>query len=213
VARWLPQMFYFFFAYKQLKNKQKDLVFSVPSGNFGNICAGLMAFKLGLPVKQFIAATNINDIVPDYLETGVYTPKPSKQTISNAMDVGDPSNFVRILEIFNNDDAKLKKVLSSYSFTDKETQNAMKEIKEKYHYIADPHGAVGYLGLKRYGIDTNAFGIFLETAHPVKFLNVVEPIINETIELPKQIKEVIDKEKVSIKISTYNELKGFLLNS
>jgi threonine synthase len=213
VARWLPQMFYFFFAYKQLKNKQKELVFSVPSGNFGNICAGLMAHKLGLPVKQFIAATNINDIVPEYFETGIYTPKPSKQTISNAMDVGDPSNFVRVLEIFNNDDVKLKEVLSSYSFTDKETQHAMKEIKEKHHYIADPHGAVGYLGLKRYGVDTNALGIFLETAHPVKFLNVVEPIINETIELPKQIKEVIDKEKVSIKISKYSALKQFLLLS
>ncbi len=213
VARWLPQMFYFFFAYKQLKNKQKDLVFSVPSGNFGNICAGLMAYKLGLPVKQFIAATNINDIVPNYLQTGIYTPKPSKQTISNAMDVGDPSNFVRILEIFENDDAKLKEVLSSCAFTDAATQNAMKEIKEKYHYIADPHGAVGYLGLKKQGIDDNAFGIFLETAHPVKFLNVVEPIINETIDLPKQIMEVIGKEKVSIKISKYQELKEFLLNS
>ena len=213
VARWLPQMFYFFFAYKQLKNKQKELVFSVPSGNFGNICAGLMAHQLGLPVKQFIAATNVNDIVPNYLKTGIYTAKPSKQTISNAMDVGDPSNFVRVLEIFKNDDTKLKEVLSSYSFTDKETQKAMKEIKEHFNYVADPHGAVGYLGLKKYGIDTNAFGIFLETAHPVKFLNVVEPIINETIELPKQIKEVIDKEKVSLKISTYSELMQFLLKS
>lgn len=213
VARWLPQMFYFFLAYKQIKNKQKDIVFSVPSGNFGNICAGLMAHKLGLPVKQFIAATNVNDIVPNYLETGIYTPKPSKQTISNAMDVGDPSNFIRILEIFNNDDIKLKEVLSSYSFTDKETKQAMREIKERYNYIADPHGAVGYLGLKKYGIDTNTYGIFLETAHPVKFLNVVEPIIKEIIELPKQIKEVIDKEKISIKISTYEELKEFLISS
>ncbi|MFZ2430572.1 MAG: threonine synthase [Lutibacter sp.] len=213
VARWLPQMFYFFFAYKQLKIKHKALIFSVPSGNFGNICAGLMAYKLGLPVKQFIAATNINDIVPNYLETGIYKPKPSKQTISNAMDVGDPSNFVRILEIFKNDDSELKKVLSSFSFTDKETQNAMKEIKEKHHYIADPHGAVGYLGLKKQGIDANTFGIFLETAHPVKFLNVVEPIINQTIDLPKQIIEVINKEKVSIKISTYSALKQFLLRS
>lgn len=213
VARWLPQMFYFFFAYKQLKNKQKELIFSVPSGNFGNICAGLMAQQLGLPVKQFIAATNVNDIVPNYLETGIYTAKASKQTISNAMDVGDPSNFVRILEIFKNDDDKLKDVLSSYSFTDKETQKVMKVIREKHNYIADPHGAVGYLGLKKYGIDTNTFGIFLETAHPVKFLNVVEPIINETIKLPKQIKEVIDKKKVSIKISTYSALKQFLLHS
>lgn len=213
VARWLPQMFYFFFAFKQLKNKQKDLIFSVPSGNFGNICAGMMAYKLGLPVNHFIAATNINDIVPNYLETGIYTPKPSKQTISNAMDVGDPSNFVRILEIFKNDDSKLKEVLSSYAFMDEETQKAMKEIKEKHHYIADPHGAVGYLGLKKHGIDSNTYGVFLETAHPVKFLNVVEPIINETIDLPKQIKEVINKEKVSIKISTYKELKEFLLRS
>ncbi len=213
VARWLPQMFYFFFAYKQLKNKQKDLIFSVPSGNFGNICAGLMAHQLGLPVKQFIAATNINDIVPNYLNTGIYAPKPSKQTISNAMDVGDPSNFVRVLEIFNNDDLKLKEVLSSYSFTDKETQKAMKEIKEKNNYIADPHGAVGYLGLKKHGIDTTTFGIFLETAHPVKFLNVVEPIINETIDLPKQILGVINEEKESIKISNYSELMQFLLES
>jgi len=212
VARWLPQMFYFFFAYKQLKNKQKNLIFSVPSGNFGNICAGLMAHKLGLPVKHFIAATNVNDIVPNYFETGIYTPKPSKQTISNAMDVGDPSNFVRVLEIFNYNDTKLKEVLSSYSFTDTETEQAMKEIKEKHHYIADPHGAVGYLGLKKYGIDSNTQGVFLETAHPIKFLNVVEPIIKETIDLPKQIKEVINKEKVSIKISTFDELKRFLIN-
>lgn len=211
VARWLPQMFYFFFAYKQLKNKQKEFIFSVPSGNFGNICAGLMAQQLGLPVKQFIAATNVNDIVPRYLESGIYTPKPSIQTISNAMDVGNPSNFVRILEIFKNDDDKLKEVLSSYSFADKETQNAMKELKEKHDYITDPHGAVGYLGLKKYGLDANTLGIFLETAHPVKFLNIVEPIIKETIALPKQIKEVINRRKVSIKISTYEELKQFLM--
>ncbi|PCH54021.1 MAG: threonine synthase [Flavobacteriaceae bacterium] len=213
VARWLPQLFYFFFAYKQLKNKEKDLVFSIPSGNFGNICAGMMAQQLGLPVKQFIASTNVNDIVPNYLETGIYTPKPSKQTISNAMDVGNPSNFVRILEIYKNDISELKKHLSSYSFTDNETREAMKLIKENSNYIADPHGAVGYLGLKKYLETNNAQGIFLETAHPVKFLDVVEPVINETIELPTQIKEVIYKEKVSIKISNYEELKAFLLNS
>ncbi len=213
VARWLPQMFYFFFAYKQLKNKEKDLVFSIPSGNFGNICAGIMAQQLGLPVKQFIASTNVNNIVPTYLETGVYKPKTSKQTISNAMDVGDPSNFVRILEIYKNDISELKKHLSSYSFTDDETRTAMKHLKENSYYIADPHGAVGYLGLKKYLVEKNAQGIFLETAHPVKFLDVVEPVINETIKLPKQIQEIIDKEKVSIKISNYNELKEFLLIS
>lgn len=210
VARWLPQMFYFFFAYKQLKNKKKNLVFSIPSGNFGNICAGIMAQQLGLPVKQFIAATNANDIVPNYLETGIYTPKPSKQTISNAMDVGDPSNFIRIQEIYGTD-KELKKHLTSYSFSDDETREAMKEIKKKSGYIADPHGAVGYLGLKKYLKENKGQGIFLETAHPVKFLDVVEPVLNETIAFPQQIKDVIDKEKVSIKISTYQELKDYLV--
>ncbi|WP_299523594.1 threonine synthase [uncultured Lutibacter sp.] len=211
VARWLPQMFYFFFAFKQLKSKNKEVVFSIPSGNFGNICAGMMAQQLGLPVKQFIASTNVNDIVPNFLETEIYTPKPSKQTISNAMDVGDPSNFVRVLEIYKNDISELKKHLSSYSFNDDETRTAMKHLKENCNYIADPHGAVGYLGLKKYLTENNAQGIFIETAHPVKFLDVVEPVINETIELPAQIKEVIDREKVSIEITTYNELKQFLL--
>ena len=211
VARWLPQMFYFFYTFKQLKNKEKELVFSVPSGNFGNICAGLMALKLGLPVKHFIAATNINDVVPNYLETLVYTPKLSKQTISNAMDVGNPSNFIRILEIFAHDNQKLKKYLSSYSFTDDDTREAIKLIKENSNYIADPHGAVGYLGLKKYVLDKNIQGIFLETAHPVKFLDVVEPIIKETLKLPQQILDVIDKEKIAMNISTYDELKHFLL--
>jgi threonine synthase len=215
VARWLPQMFYFFFAYKQLKNKHKDLIFSIPSGNFGNICAGMMAQKLGLPIKHFIASTNVNDVVSNYLKTGKYNPKPSKQTISNAMDVGNPSNFVRVLEIFNHNDDELKKHLSSYSFTDDETREAMKFIKENYNYIADPHGAVGYLGLKKYLAtqQENFQGIFLETAHPVKFLNVVEPVINESIDFPQQILEVFDKKKKSIKISTYEHLKQFLLDS
>ncbi|REE81782.1 threonine synthase [Lutibacter oceani] len=213
VARWLPQMFYFFFAYKQIQNKKQELVFSVPSGNFGNICAGAMAQKLGLPIKQLVAATNVNDIVPNYLETGIYIPKPSKQTISNAMDVGDPSNFIRIQEIYKND-LKLKENLSSYSFTDIETKEAMKEIKKVSGYVADPHGAVGYLGLKKYfETNNNGQGIFLETAHPVKFLDVVEPVLNETIEYPQQILDVIDKEKVSIKISTYEELKQYLVTT
>jgi len=212
IARWLPQMFYFFFAFKQLKDKKKDLVFSIPSGNFGNVCAGIMAQQLGLPVKQFIAATNVNDIVPNYLETGVYTPKPSKQTISNAMDVGDPSNFIRIQEIYKNNDDLLKENLSSFSFTDDDTREAMKEIKEISGYIADPHGAVGYLGLKKYTKKNKVQGIFLETAHPVKFLDVVEPVLNETIEYPQQIKDVINKKKVSVKISTFEDLKSYLTN-
>ncbi len=211
VARWLPQMFYFFFAFKQLKNKNLDLVFSIPSGNFGNICAGMMAQQLGLPIHHFVASTNVNDVVPRYLKSGVYSPKPSFQTISNAMDVGDPSNFVRILEIYNHDIETLKEHLTSYSFTDKETLEAMKHLKNIANYIADPHGAVGYLGLKKYLASRTAQGVFLETAHPVKFLDVVAPVIDETISLPPQIQQIMDKEKVAIKISEYSDLKSYLL--
>ena len=211
IARWLPQMFYFFFAYKALKKHNKELVFSVPSGNFGNICAGIMAQKLGLPIKHFIAATNINDTVPNYLVNGVYKPKPSKATISNAMDVGNPSNFIRIQELFNNNLEALKNSFSSYSFNDTETREAMKEIYANSNYVADPHGAVGYLGLKKYGLKENEFGVFLETAHPVKFLDVVEDTLPVKIELPEQIKKVINNKKVAIKASSYEDLKAFLM--
>ena len=210
VARWLPQMFYFFFAYKQVANQYKDVVFSVPSGNFGNICAGLLAQKLGLPIKHFVASTNINDTVPKYLINGVYDPKPSKATISNAMDVGNPSNFIRIQELFNKNLSRLKKSFSSYSFSDDETKIMMKSIYDKFNYISEPHGAIGYLGLKKHGLKTNEFGIFLETAHPVKFLDVVEETLTVNVEIPPQIKEVMSKEKVSILISNYQDLKNFL---
>ncbi len=212
VARWLPQLFYFIFAYKQLKNKHDNIVFSVPSGNFGNVCAGMMAQKLGLPVLHFIASNNANDVVKQYLSTQSFNPKASVQTISNAMDVGNPSNFVRIQEIYKNDFNRLKQHLSSYSFTDDETRGAMLELYKTYNYIADPHGAVGYLGAKAY-LKTNpeAHCVFIETAHPTKFLDVVEAVIQSKLELPDQIKAVMDKEKVSIKISTYDNLKDFLL--
>ena len=210
VARWLPQMFYFFFAYKQISKKYKDIIFSVPSGNFGNICAGLLAQKLGLPIKHFVASTNINDTVPKYLINGVYDPKPSKATISNAMDVGNPSNFIRIQELFNKNLSRLKKSFSSYSFSDDETKIMMKSIYDKFNYISEPHGAIGYLGLKKHGLKTNEFGIFLETAHPVKFLDVVEETLTVNVEIPPQIKEVMSKEKVSILISNYQDLKNFL---
>ncbi|MFD0861391.1 threonine synthase [Sungkyunkwania multivorans] len=215
VARWLPQMFYFFIAYKQLKlqGKAKDVVFSVPSGNFGNICAGMMAHKLGLPIKHFIAATNVNDTVPQYMESGLYEPKPSKATISNAMDVGDPSNFVRIQRLVNNDQTKLKTIFSSWSFNDKETKKTLKNIYKNSHYIADPHGAVGYLGLKEYAKDhPEVMGVFLETAHPVKFLEVVENTLKMTVDIPRQIQEIMHKEKVSISINNYNELKSYLMS-
>jgi threonine synthase len=211
VARWLPQMFYFFFAYRELQSKNKDLIFSVPSGNFGNICAGIMAQKLGLPIKHFIAATNINDTVPNFLIDGIYTPKPSKATISNAMDVGNPSNFIRIRELFNNDLATLKDTFSSYSFTDDETRETMQKIYEKSGYVADPHGAVGYLGLKKHGLKENEFGVFLETAHPVKFLDVVESTLPVKVEIPEQIKKVINNTKVAIKANSYEDLKAFLM--
>ncbi|PQJ76392.1 threonine synthase [Polaribacter glomeratus] len=211
VARWLPQMFYFFFAYKELQSKNKELVFSVPSGNFGNICAGIMAQKLGLPIKHFIASTNINDTVPTYLVEGIYKPKPSKATISNAMDVGNPSNFIRIQELFNNDLETLKDAFSSYSFTDDETRATMKDIYRNTGYVAEPHGAVGYLGLKKYGLKENEFGIFLETAHPVKFLDVVEDVLPVKVEIPEQIKKIINNKKVAFKASNYQDLKDFLM--
>ncbi|WP_341215744.1 threonine synthase [uncultured Wocania sp.] len=212
VARWLPQLFYFMFAYKQLHNKHKDIVFSVPSGNFGNVCAGMMAQQLGLPVKHFIASNNENNVVTRYLTSQVYEPKPSVQTISNAMDVGAPSNFIRIEEIYKNNFDALKGNLSSYSFSDDETKEAMIEIYNNYNYVADPHGAVGYLGCKAYlSGNPNAHCVFLETAHPTKFLDVVETVIKEEQPLPEQIQAVMGKEKVAIKISTYEDLKIFLL--
>ena len=212
VARWLPQMFYFMFAYKQLKSKYKNIVFSVPSGNFGNICAGMMAQKLGLPIKHFIASNNENNVVTEYLKTECYNPKPSVQTISNAMDVGNPSNFVRIQEIHKNNFKALQDKLSSFSFSDTETKEAILEIHNDFNYVADPHGAVGYLGAKAYlKGNSNAHCVFLETAHPTKFLDVVENVINKKIELPDQIKSVIHKEKESIKIDTYKGLKKYLL--
>ena len=211
IARWLPQMFYFFFAYKQLKSQNKALVFSCPSGNFGNICAGIMAKKLGLPIEHFVASTNANDTVPRFLEKGNYEPKPSIATISNAMDVGNPSNFIRIQEMYNNDLEQFKKDFSSYSYTDEATTLAMQSIYKTDAYIAEPHGAVGYLGLKNELKNfPNAIGVFLETAHPIKFLDVVEPALGITLPIPTQIESVLNKEKVSVKIKTYEELKSFL---
>ncbi len=211
IARWLPQMFYFFFAYKALKSQNKPLVFSCPSGNFGNICAGIIAKKMGLDIEHFVASTNVNDTVPRFLTNGIYDPKPSIATISNAMDVGNPSNFIRIQEMYGNDLEQFKKDFSSYTYNDEETLAAMKNIYKTDGYIAEPHGAVGYLGLKKELENyPNALGVFLETAHPIKFLDVVEPALGITLPIPTQIKSVLNKEKVSTKIKTYDELKAFL---
>lgn len=212
VARWLPQMVYFFFAYKKLYKAHKEIVFSVPSGNFGNVCAGMMAQQLGLPIKHFIAANNDNNVVTKYLKTQLYTPVKSVQTISNAMDVGDPSNFIRIQEIYKNKFESLQKNLSSFSFNNTQTRKAMLEIYTNHDYVADPHGAVGYLGCKAY-LEKNksAHCVFLETAHPTKFLDIVEDVVKIKQVLPKQIQAVIANKKVATTISSYSDLKAFLL--
>jgi len=214
VARWLPQLFYFIFAYKQLHKKQNNIVFSIPSGNFGNICAGMVAQQLGLPVTHFIASNNANNVVTRYLETQAYQPKSSVATISNAMDVGNPSNFIRIQEIYRNNFETLKQNMSSFSYSDADTTAALLEIYNNYGYVADPHGAVGYLGCKTYlKNNPNAHCVFLETAHPTKFLDVVEKVIKHKVALPSQIKSVMDKKKVATQISSYDELKTVLLSS
>jgi threonine synthase len=216
VARWLPQAFYYFFAVQDLMKKRTSVpyVFSVPSGNFGNLCAGLVAHKMGLPIAHFIASTNTNDTFPRYMEAGVFTPKPSVQTISNAMDVGNPSNFDRIQKLFNYDLFKLKNICSAYAFTDKETRSAMTEIYKDFSYISDPHGAVGYLGLKKYmKSHPDIQGVFMETAHPVKFLDVVEQTLKQKVEIPKQIQEIMDKKSTKKLVKSYEDLKSTLINS
>jgi len=214
VARWLPQMFYYFLAYKKIKNK-KDNLFSVPSGNFGNICAGILSKSMGLPIHHFIASTNTNDTIPRYIKNGFYEPLSTKKTISNAMDVSDPSNFIRIQKIFNSDLQKLRKNLSSFSFNDTSTKEAMRFLYNSYDYLTCPHSAVGYLGIKKYmemNEINNVNGIFISTAHSIKFKDVVENTINSNIEYPKSIKVILSKEKKSSSIENYSELKEFLLS-
>ncbi len=216
IARLLPQSFYYFYAYAQLDNKNLPVIISVPSGNFGNLTAGLFAKEMGLPINKFIAATNANDVFPKYLETSVFKSKPSVKTLSNAMDVGNPSNFVRILDLCNKDHDFIKQEIFSASFSDEETINAMKEIKSKYNYTIDPHGAVGYLALEKF-ISENEYdkfnGIVLETAHPAKFADIVEEVLCQKIEIPDRLKLCLKKEKHSIKISTdFSELKEFIRN-
>ena len=214
VARWLPQQFYYFFALQQWPYKEHPPVISVPSGNFGNLCAGMMAWLSGLPVAHFIAACNANDVVPIYLQTGNYQPKQAQPTLSNAMDVGNPSNFVRILEIFHQQLPTMKKMLSSYSITDEETTAAIRSLWKDHHYLADPHGAVGALALQRYLSEhPGEKGLFLETAHPVKFYNSVEPVIGKAIPQPESVSALSHKQKQSKKMAAqYSELKDFLLS-
>ena len=213
IARWLPQMFYYFLAIKKMDN-ENDNIFSVPSGNFGNICAGILSKEIGLNIKLFIASTNINKTVPEYLESGIYSPEKTKPTISNAMDVSDPSNFVRIQKIFNNDIQKIKKIIKAYSFNDNQTREAIKDVYNRNNYLMDPHSAIGYLGIKSYlsNHSTNSSGIFLSTAHPIKFKEQVEKSIGKEIPMPSRLKGIMGKSKRSIEIKSYNDLKDQLLS-
>ena len=201
VARWLPQQFYYFFLWKQWKDKNNPPTVSVPSGNFGNICAGLLAQKAGLPIKYFIAACNANDTVPQFFNTGLYTPKKAVATISNAMDVGNPSNFVRILEMFGNASTDLKNMLNSVSITDAETAKTLLKVFTENNYLLDPHGAVAYNALQTYlANNPTKKGVILETAHPVKFYDVIETIIKKTVPIPAAIAKQLKLEKKSFKM-------------
>ena len=213
VARWIPQILYYFIAYRNLKKNNPNLVVSVPSGNFGNLCAGMLAKKMGLPINHFIASTNENDTVPKFMKTGEYKKQKTISTLTNAMDVGDPSNFVRILSLYDDDFKKLKKELTAYKFSDKETILGIKRLYEKSKYVLDPHGATAYLGLKKYLLNNpKEIGVFLETAHPVKFLDTVENALNMKINIPKNILKLKKKNKSKIGIKDYEQLKNFLLS-
>jgi threonine synthase len=206
MARLIPQSFYYFWAYAQVKD-ERPIYISVPSGNYGNLTAGLLAQKMGLPIDRFIASANANDIVPSYLSNGIFDPRASDQTISNAMDVGNPSNFARMLDLFKDDVNLFREHISGFSYTDEQTRVCMKEVYTKYGYMLDPHGAIGYLGLKEYMKGKDGVGIFFETAHPAKFGDVVEKTINTKIDIPARLQEYVEKTKVSIEMeNSYKEL-------
>ena len=218
IARLIPQTFYYFNAYAQLLKQGKNkVVFSVPSGNFGNIGAGLLAWKMGLPVEQFIAATNANDTVPAFLKSGIYQPKPSVATLSNAMDVGNPSNWVRIADMFKANMDELKNIITGFSYDDEETLTAIKAVDKDYNYVVCPHTAVAWKALKdwkKLHADSEASGIFLATAHPCKFPDVFPDNIAEKIDVPEQVKALEAKEKQSVILSKeFAEFKDYLLKN
>ena len=215
IARLIPQTFYYFRAFAQLQRGHNKVVFAVPSGNFGNLTAGLMAMRMGLPVSRFIAATNVNDIVPVFLQTKQFSPRPSQQTISNAMDVGNPSNFARMIDLYENDFDALTKDVIGCRFLDEETMRAMKDVFLRTGYILDPHGAIGYLGLKKYREKNSekVIGVFLETAHPGKFYETVEHAIQRKVDLPERLLEFTRKNKMSIRMNNdLGQLRAILLN-
>jgi len=213
IARWLPQQFYYFFAYKQWVDKDNPPVISVPSGNFGNLSAGLLASLSGLPIKHFIGACNANDAVTEFLVTEKYLSKKQVNTISHSMDIGDPINFARILELFNHHWGDLKKMMSSYNVSDKETTSAIKSVHQKNGYLFDPHSAVGYVALQQYlHKHPDQKGIVLATANPAKFFEVVEPIIEEPTSMPSSVELEFARPKVGMKINAdVDVLKDFLL--
>lgn len=213
VARFLPQAFYYFNAVAQLKKSYRKIVFSVPSGNFGNLTAGLIARIMGLPVERFIAANNRNDVVYNYLETGNYQTKPSVQTIANAMDVGDPSNFARILDLYGHDHARIREVMSGTAYTDDEIRESLASCFAATGYLMDTHGAVAYRALKDQ-LQPDELGIFLETAHPAKFLETVEEIVGKgNVPMPERLLEFMKGEKKTIEIETdFEGFKKYLLS-
>lgn len=214
VARFLPQMFYYFYAYAQLAKMGKPLdnvVISVPSGNFGNITAGLIGKRMGLPIKRFIAANNRNDIFYQYLLSGNYNPRPSISTIANAMDVGAPSNFARILDLYGNSHSAIKEEISGYTYTDEQIAETLKDTYNKTNYLLDPHGAVGYRSLLD-GLNENEIGIFLETAHPAKFKDTVESIIDNNVSIPGKLAAFMKGNKSTIKLpASFSNFKKYLL--
>ncbi len=213
IARLIPQSFYYFRALAQLQDPSREIVLSVPSGNFGNLTAGLMAKFMGLPVHRFVAATNANAVVPRYLETGIFQPQPSQKTISNAMDVGNPSNFARMLALYKSDPDRMKQDLCGASFDDDQTRSAISELYRIYRYPADPHTAVAYLGLKQFQQNSTKQGIFLSTAHPGKFQDIVEQATGAGVDLPQRLRECLDKPQHSISLSSrFEALKSYLMD-
>ena len=216
IARLLPQSFYYAYTAGQVGRKSGDLVVSVPSGNFGNLTAGLMAQRMGVPIHHFVASTNSNDVFPKFLNSGEFQPRPSDQTMSNAMDVGDPSNLARIRYLFKDDLQRLQSEISSWSFSDEQTKAKMGEIFKRYAYVIDPHTSVGFLGLKKYTQIAKApvNGVVVSTAHPAKFPESVEPIIGESIPVPPQLAKYLDREKQAVSMSNdYGEFRQYLMDT
>ncbi len=211
ISRWIPQTLYYFFAYTQLPSDIEKSSFSIPSGNYGNLFSAIVSKKLGLPIENIISSNNINNPVERYFQSGAFTPLHSKETLSNAMDVGDPSNFKRVNKIFDHDLDKMKEIIHAFSFTDYETEDAIKNLLKKNKYFCDPHGAIGYLGAKKY-IDNNlgSHCIFLETAHFYKFYDEIKNIIGNEFNVPSQLESVLKKEKNSVEINGYNHFKEYI---